>query len=522
MSATDIYFRRDSPKDKLKGPFPKLNVKLLVGSSAILDNGNPAHKVFLEHQPLTFEDNCDVALRLLKENHRSTSNQQRISTALAFRIWVVLSTCRKMKKRIKAGQQNSNIWESLTSLDEREVETDFESLLPNSLDDEQFPTTSQKSLMKMLVGHAYSKDTEPNQPFFDAHGRTWLRCALREILSRLESSLQDLVELLAATRVQTYSAEDENALDVETELAQSVLAVLTPLKCLYKLRSDCDVQLEKTLKWIKKINNLRVSTVPPISSKTGPGDPPIPDASSSTDPLASSVTGSSPIKKSNVIKSPLSTNQSSPLKPQSSVGASSVRQQSGYAEEESSPAVPDEAVDDDEDKNDLLTETTIRLGEIAIGMKNKRSMSNNEDAPNDESMSIAQLIIDDAKKGWVRAASRFIKLLCIPFEATESLVVSPQTKRSLPEQVAATAYVSKASLKVVDVMPNAFDQHMQPYDDCLQEMIPDHEKRKTIEDWMTRLKVLPNRTEVQWRNPSWKGSWHCEMVLLGIHALSVS
>lgn len=83
-----------------------------------------------------------------------------------------------------------------------------------------------------------------------------------------------------------------------------------------------------------------------------------------------------------------------------------------------------------------------------------------------------------------------------------------------------TQYLREVSIQIVGVRPEVRDQQMFPFNELLDKMLPNDSDRNKIRDWLRRLEATPGDT--RWAKPTFTGTWHCETILVSLHALSAS
>jgi len=147
--------------------------------------------------------------------------------------------------------------------------------------------------------------------------------------------------------------------------------------------------------------------------------------------------------------------------------------------------------------------------------KTEHSDAMDQDIDDDDALDFDE-IVKQPKRGWADAASKWMKNLCLHVNALKSLTAFGA--RDGTEQ-RMTDYLTKVKLKIVGVAPEFRDTAMQSYDSFMNEFEEDQEIRQHIQEWLRRQDVMGNRA---WNASKFNGTWHCETILLSLHALSVS
>ncbi|KAL8707448.1 MAG: hypothetical protein Q9220_007536 [cf. Caloplaca sp. 1 TL-2023] len=123
-----------------------------------------------------------------------------------------------------------------------------------------------------------------------------------------------------------------------------------------------------------------------------------------------------------------------------------------------------------------------------------------------------------SNKGWGEAVLRWLDVQCQYMRALESLLVLG--KKPDARQARMSQYVAKVTLKVVDVRPASTNLRMQGFDDFMDNFKLGPVATKKAEDIKGWLKDLPTMGEEAWKKARFSGSWHCESILLSLHALA--
>ncbi|KAL8833232.1 MAG: hypothetical protein Q9170_004396 [Blastenia crenularia] len=385
---------------------PKLSLELLTGSPVVLEEDEPALRIFLRCQSLSFQDHCTVVLQLLKNNKAAPTVKQRLSTMRDFEAWIFLTSCKRMRKSFNSGQ---NMWHHLVEVDEQQMESEnpaFEHLLQFSLDDE-FRTGKHATAVRKLIDCGALDEGAEKTPFFDTKGRNRFRQILSQTLYLAQEAVNELCDALDSIEVKSYNQSSQCAKDrILRNVAQTVVKALESFEVLWCLRKDCSQKLYATLKWIALIFKLR----------------------------------------------------------------------------------------------DTMSNTSKHWG-------------------------VERVAEPDWVSDWADAAYQYINSICSPMEGIHSLLSSnlPSTKedRSLmKEEKAYCSFVKRASVRVINVKPERRDVDMQPFHDCLKDRLPDEKQVSEAKSWLQGLDATPK--DEDWDQARFKGTMHCEAILLSLHALSLS
>ena len=136
-----------------------------------------------------------------------------------------------------------------------------------------------------------------------------------------------------------------------------------------------------------------------------------------------------------------------------------------------------------------------------------------EEESNDDNLEFEDLA-QDVNRGWAYAANQYLKLICSHKRALKALCHPEDTHIS--RRIA--GYFNKAQLKLVDVQPEAKDTSMAPYDEVLRILLPNEQDLEGIRTWLRNYGAASRDV---WDRSEFKGTWHCEAILLSLHALSV-
>lgn len=80
-------------------------------------------------------------------------------------------------------------------------------------------------------------------------------------------------------------------------------------------------------------------------------------------------------------------------------------------------------------------------------------------------------------------------------------------------------YIEKVVLKVTGVMPEARDTRMESCQDVLDNLSHSLGDGETIKDCLLAQETL---SEAARRRSRFNGTWHCEIIMMSLHMLSVS
>ena len=487
----------EAPKRNSSEGFPAVNVKFLSSSASIVTEKESVIVSYLRKQSINFEDHCNVVLKLLQE-HQANPNEL---TTKSFCFWIFLTTCKKLKGRFKAGQYKRNLWRLLAELTDQamqESNSDYQGKLPESLS-ASLPTSGQLEIIRKLISQGFLEPEAEGQPLFDKAGRSRFRRALAALLSHTFQTVVDLDKLLSSQEIQQITARTGAEIaEAERKVYRTTTAAFRSLNLLCSLRKECSPQIQETLKWISTVLKVRRTTLRDacVFAKTGDKNP------------SSSMTASSSKGDSSSVKF----NSSSPVKHTKAGPLEEVEEEAEQEEEGAQDQLPQLS---ETLHIDLASGDTGLSRELEAHRRLRALSLDDKQEVNDDNLDMESLAMDP-KKGWAHAAGRFIQLLCTPIEAINALLLAG----SEGGDAAYRSYIKRASLKVVGVKPAFRDQAMQPFSKILNDIEPDEDRRQTIEKWVRALDMCLKGEN--WESPKFTGTWHCEAILLSIHALSVS
>ena len=108
--------------------------------------------------------------------------------------------------------------------------------------------------------------------------------------------------------------------------------------------------------------------------------------------------------------------------------------------------------------------------------------------------------------------------LCLYVRALQSLTL---LKPAGSGQRRLSDYIAKVAIKIVSVISYRQDRMMKSYDAFMEDLdfYPLLFNREKIKSWLCDQSSLGSDG---WRRSRFNGTWHCETILLSLHALSVS
>ncbi|KAI4251155.1 MAG: hypothetical protein L6R42_008490, partial [Xanthoria sp. 1 TBL-2021] len=471
-----------------------------------------------------------------------------------------------MSIRFRNGQNGRNLWKNLAEISERDMElamksrqsdtdeptdSDYEALRPYDCSD-QLPDDIQQKLVSALIKRSLLPAAAATLPLFDKAGRTRFREVLSQVLIQAWDAVRTLESLVKSSNIKGLNGTDILAENLET-ISRSLLLRAKEARKAFQLLSSiryaCEDQVLKTLKWLADIFPLRRTTMDaefvktgtgsndPSSSVKGSSSPQKAQSSSPTKPSLPPVhllpasgslapETSSPVKK--LLASPQMPYRVETSSPTRSSTLASGQQQlpaepyptSSYPAYPSSPPPAETLLDAGETADlPLPVATNFAVAEeddLATSATMEFLRLDEEGDANDENLEMEDLAADE-NRGWAYAAQRYLQLVCSHTDATRLLVFS----ESQPQKSAAIKqYLHKMTLSVVVVKPQWTDTTMIPFDRVLDNLGSNEDDCAMFKAWLQKQPRVQKGDK--WAKPNFTGSWHCETILLSLHALSLS
>ncbi|KAL9595896.1 MAG: hypothetical protein Q9219_006164 [cf. Caloplaca sp. 3 TL-2023] len=408
-----------------------------------------------------FDVHCKLVLKLLKLNRESPTNKMRRRTAGNLAAWTMLASNLKMIKRLNSGIHNKNVWHYLAEMSDETLSE--KAPTANDVKIKQLsaraPSEEQASFLRIHQTKGHvNQDWTEQKPLFDKSGRRMIWALLRQLLNPVKGSLEELREFL--TDENTVSALD--------------LGDTNPKFC--ERLQKCGILTNKAFKDLKELSRF-IELFKPEILLTCKWIAKVFDLRRTTLNIATSQTGKqSPASFPFVSSSLAQASSSSPTK---------------AAESESD--APEKPI---EDQYQVSSEKTT-------------------EADIEASAELNDLHII-SKKGWGEVVLRWIEVLCLHVQALQSLTILKAPDAS---QQRISQYVNKVTLKVVDVQPEVKDIRMQGFDEFMDDFEMGVADRDAIKRWLIGLPTMGQRA---WNRARFTGTWHCEAILLSLHALAVS
>ena len=129
---------------------------------------------------------------------------------------------------------------------------------------------------------------------------------------------------------------------------------------------------------------------------------------------------------------------------------------------------------------------------------------------------------------WAAAAGKFVQLTCLHYTALKEIGQKALHPNRGDQRL--SAFINKAELKTIAVVPEFRDQKMQSINEFLKSFEPDEQKRNNITIWLKGYSKIPKSMvdrcgeateEGNLDKQAFHGTWHCETLLLGLYALTV-
>ena len=368
----------------------------------------------------------------------------------------------KIQRRLRVGIKGRNIWRHLAEITDADMKArnaDYEELKVKYLSN-NVPDSEQAAVLGKLRSKGYATKWDPNSALFDKTGRRDFRNLISRLLLDIKKSLETLKSFLESSEAEWTAALDESnpkVKDFKAKAQQLIKDVHESIRSLALLLESFDYEVLATLKWIAKVFKLYRTTQEDKIAISNTSNKS--PVPSKADSSSSSVPGSSSPHHS----------ASSPIK--------AAQQQEPSMEIELSDSL-DQGIEDDD---------AMDIDDIAAR----------------------------PKRGWADAALKWMNNLCLHVQALRSLTVSDRKETG---QQRVTNYLTKVKLKVVGVTPEYRDTAMQSYESFMNEFEKNPNTRREIQEWLRSRSSMGDKA---WNRSRFNGTWHCETILLSLHALSV-
>ncbi|KIW25532.1 uncharacterized protein PV07_08698 [Cladophialophora immunda] len=514
----DLYFTRNPQQNE----FPRARAEAIKYSVDFASYGVPSgftNDPFGTYLDLVKEYSFKIpfalvphlALTLLKHAHTQSSKQ---AGKHAFDNFGLLTMCLgfpRLSARFDLGIKSRNFFQVIMLLDgspptsedfgylaERLQDQDADSYaLGDSMKDKTF-TPVQRDLISQFLRIQLITADAPLPQKFDARGRRFLATVLCSLLKLFQDKVKKARDSQPSrNRTTPFNRESY-------EIAMMSLLKLNQGLWLFFTRFRD--QIKEILAWVENVCGLRNATLINTYSEHGDQD----------------ILSSSPAPPSDPDTPPAAEQVSQPSTPTSGIeqGVVSPRTPSPSSDIVSSP--PSIGALSPSAPRDQPLELTA-LDDLT------------DDEANAEEVIAICAIEENPRSGWHDTCFRWLELVITHYEAIRNVHIwSPSRSSSIAKSL--KRLVPRAEIHTLEVKSSYADQRMRSISEVLEELEESRvepEVAESLREWLERYthegiqaaRLIGIRPHVdaqsKWDDPKFKGTMHCETIMLTLHALSI-
>ncbi|OAP54033.1 hypothetical protein AYL99_11793 [Fonsecaea erecta] len=453
-----------------------------------------------------------LALTLLKHAHGEHSKEARKDAFDTFGLFTMCLGFTRLSARLDLGIKSRNFFQVIMLLDGSQPTSEEFRFLAECLQDQDADSYALKKSMKDKPFTHVQNDfiselrriqvvpaDTPIPQKFDAQGRRFLATVLCLLLKLFP------VKVKMARGHQP--SRDRTTPFNKRSYKRAMVSLLNVHQVFWTFFTRFRDQIKETLAWVQSVCGLRNATLFNTYSEhsgldilsSSPAPPSTPDTTSAAEQVS----------------------QSSPSTSGSEHGVAYVRTPTPPADINSSPpsirALSPSLPEDQQLESAALEDLT-------------------DDEANAEEIISLCAIEENPQSGWHDACFRWLELIITHYEAIRKVHIwSPSRSSSITKSL--KRLVPRAEIHTLEVKSSYADQRMRSINEVLRELEEERvepEVAESLREWLERhtqegiqaarlTGIRPHvDSQSKWDDPKFKGTMHCETIMLTLHALSIN